>query len=66
MKISYSPNSINLWTRIKKKLGTGKSKKIIFDNCKFNLKRGYNEEQLLVDIKNIHDKRLNNEDIGDK
>ena len=65
MRISYSPNSMNLWTRIKKKLGMGKNKKIIFDNCKFNLKRNYSEEQLIEAIKEIHDERLNYNDIND-
>jgi hypothetical protein len=34
MKINYSPNAMNLWTRIKKKLGTGKNKTINIENCK--------------------------------
>ena len=63
MKISYSPNSMNLWTRIKSKLGSGKNKKIIYDNCKFNLKNQYDEETLINDIQKIHDERLNYDDI---
>ena len=63
MKISYSPNSMNLWTRIKSKLGSGKNKKIIYDNCKFNLKKHYDEESLINDIQKIHNERLNYDDI---
>ena len=63
MKISYSPNSMNLWTRIKSKLGSGKNKKIIYDNCKFNLKNQYDKETLINDIQKIHDERLNYDDI---
>ena len=63
MKISYSPNSINLWARIKNKLGSDKNKKIIFNNCKFNLKKKYTEEEMINDIKDIHDERLNYNDI---
>ena len=65
MKISYSPNSINLWARIKNKLGSGKNKKIIFNNCKFNLKKKYTEDEMINDIKEIHDERLNYNDIND-
>lgn len=64
MKISFSPNSMNLWTRIKKRLGMGKNRKIDYDNCKFNLhKKNYSQENLINDIKEIHNERFNYEDI---
>ncbi len=55
LSIDYSPNSINLFKRIKESL----IGKIEFDKCRFNLCKGYTEERLLNDIKRIHDKRLN-------
>lgn len=60
MRIPYSPNSINLWLRIKQNLGKGKGKgkKIIYNGCKFNLKDGYTEKRLIRDIKKIHNERL--------
>jgi len=57
-KIYYSPNSMNLWTRIKKKLGSGRKRKIEIDNCKFNLVKDYTEDDLIRDIMKIHDERL--------
>jgi HEPN domain-containing protein len=57
MTIDYSPNSMNLWHRIKTKLG---NKKIIIDNCKFKLKKRYTEGRLIDDIKEIHQERYNN------
>jgi hypothetical protein len=63
MKINYSPNSMNLWNRIKKKLGSGKNKKINIDNCKFNLMKKYTEKTLIDDVKDLHNERLNHEDI---
>lgn len=62
-EIAYSPNSMNLWTRIKKQLGTGKKKKLMIDNCKFNLKKNYTEKQLIKDIKAIHNERFDTIDI---
>lgn len=58
-KINYSPNAMNLWIRIKQKLGSGRKKKLIIDNCKFNLKGNYTEKQFLDDIMKIHNERLN-------
>jgi hypothetical protein len=60
MKINYSPDAMNLWNRIKTKLGRNK---IIVSSCKFNLEDKYSENKLIRDIKNIHDERLNVEDI---
>ncbi len=55
LSIDYSPNSINLFKRIKERL----KNKIEFDRCRFNLCAGYTEDRLINDIKKIHDKRLN-------
>jgi len=62
-EITYSPNSINLWNRIKDQLGSGRKKKLFIDNCKFNLRDGYEEEDLISDIQNIHDERFDTEGI---
>ena len=59
MKLSYSPNSINLFKRVK----DGLKNKIDFTKCSFNLREGYTEEKLLKAIKKIHDERLNTDDI---
>ena len=59
MNITYSPNSINLWTRIKDSLGTGRNKKIKFNNSKFNLRAKYTEQKLIKDINDIHNERYN-------
>lgn len=47
LKINYSPNSMNLWNRIKTKLGKNK---IIVSGCNFNLEDGYTERKLIRDI----------------
>jgi hypothetical protein len=60
MKINYSPNAMNLWNRVKTKLGRNK---IIVSGCKFNLEDKYSENKLIRDIKNIHNERLNVDDI---
>lgn len=57
-EIAYSPNSMNLWTRIKQQLGTGKRKKLRIDNCKFNLRKKYTEKGMIEDIQAIHDERF--------
>jgi len=49
---------MNLWTRIKKKLGSGRKRKINIDNCKFNLVNDYTEDDLIKDIMKIHNERL--------
>ena len=59
MKIMYSPNSINLWHRIKNSLGSGRNKKIIISGCKFSLCKKYTKNQLMKDIIEIHNERLN-------
>jgi len=59
-EIYYSPNSVNLWNRIKKKLG---NKKIEYSGSNFNLKKNYTERMLIKDIKNIHNERLDTDNI---
>ena len=66
MKILYSPNSINLWMRIKSKLSKGKNKKIFCSSSKFNLRKKYTQKQLMADVHEIHNERLNyDDDIDD-
>ncbi|AVL94489.1 putative KilA-N domain-containing protein [Moumouvirus australiensis] len=60
LKICHSPNSMNLWNRIKTKLG---KKKIIYSGCNFNLEDDYTENKLVRDIKRIHNERLDTDDI---
>ncbi|AGD93036.1 putative KilA-N domain-containing protein [Megavirus lba] len=63
MRINYSPNSVNLWTRIKNNIASGKKRKIEASGSKFNFKRNYTEQQLKKDIMSIHNERLNTDDI---
>jgi len=63
LTINYSPNSINLWNRIKNKLGSGRDRKIKIRNCRFNLVNGYTKTKLISDISKIHNERLNYNDI---
>ncbi|AEQ33377.1 KilA-N and DUF3627 domain-containing protein [Megavirus chiliensis] len=60
LKINHSPNSMNLWNRIKTKLG---KKKITYSGCNFNLENDYTENKLVRDIKKIHNERLDTDDI---
>jgi len=55
---------MNLWTRIKRKLGSGRKRKIDIDNCKFNLRNNYTEDELIRDIVGIHNERLKYDDVG--
>jgi KilA-N domain/Protein of unknown function (DUF3627) len=59
LEIDYSPNSINLFKRMKDQL----KKKIEFYNCDFDLKKKYTEEMLIRDINKIHNERLNTNDV---
>ncbi len=59
LNITYSPNSVNLFKRIKEKLRG----KIEFDKCRFNLCGRYTEKRLLEDIKKIHDKRFDTKNL---
>ena len=54
LEIEYSPNAMNLWHRIRKKL----NKKLDISGTKFNIEAGYSEKRLIEDIKKIHNKRL--------
>ena len=58
LTIQYSPNSMNLWTRIKKCLAYGQNKKIQVDGCGFNRMKHYSEKQLIKDIRDIHNERF--------
>lgn len=60
--IKYSPNAIHLWNVIKKKLASGRNKKIDLSGCKFNLVKGYTKKQLKKDIIAIHNERLDHDD----
>lgn len=62
IKIGYSPNSVHLWNVIKKKLINDK-KKIDLFGCKFNLINKYTKKQLKKDIIQIHNERLNSDDV---
>lgn len=58
-EIKYSPNSINLWQRIKNKLGKGRKKKIEYKNCNLNIiDPNYDQDDLIKDIKEIHKERI--------
>lgn len=61
LKLTYSPNSMNLWTRIKGKLGFGRKRKLDISHCKFNLRGKYSEDDLINDVKEIHNERFNSE-----
>ncbi|BCS82504.1 putative KilA-N domain-containing protein [Cotonvirus japonicus] len=63
MTIKYTPNSKNLWHKLKKKLTT-KGKIIINRNtCLFNLDEDFSEQQLKQMIKKIHESRKNHRDL---
>lgn len=62
-KINYSPNSIHLWNIIKERLASGSKKKIDLSGCKFNLVDGYTKKELIKNINNIHNERLDYDDI---
>ena len=53
LEIKYTPNSMNLWARVKKKL----SKHILVSGSRFNRVIGYPENRLIRDIKTIHRER---------
>jgi hypothetical protein len=59
MRLGYSPNSINLFKRIKLAL----REKITSNKCSFNLNDRYTEKQMIRDIKKIHDERLATDDL---
>jgi len=55
LEISYNPNSINLWDRCKENL----KRHIDFRQNNFGLKRNYTETELINDINDINDEKLN-------
>ena len=57
LRINYSPNSINLWNKIRERLGAGRKKKINIFGCKFALLDDYTIEELVEDIRKIHNER---------
>lgn len=52
-EIKYTPNSMNLWGRIRKKVGTD----IVIKGSRFNRVHGYTEGKLLRTIERIHSER---------
>ena len=56
-KIEHTPNSINLWTRIRKNLK--KRGKIDAKGCNFNLLGDFTEKKMLTFVENTHDERFN-------
>jgi len=60
-KIKYTPNSINLWTRIRDKLRL--HRKIEGPGCKFNLINNFSETRMIRYVEKIHDERLNTKNI---
>jgi hypothetical protein len=53
LRIEYSPNSINLWDRVKERL----REHIRTVGCTLTLKSGYTEEHLLKDITDINEEK---------
>jgi len=60
-KIKYTPNSINLWTRIRDELR--QRGKIEGPGCKFNLINNFSESRMIRCVETIHDERLNIENM---
>jgi hypothetical protein len=58
LKIYYSPNSANLWHRVKMAL---KNRLPNLQGCKFNLENNYTQTMLINDIKQIHAERFDTE-----
>lgn len=54
IEIQYNPNSINLWDRIKENLHD----KMRFKLNNFGLKRNYTEEEMIKDINDINEEKL--------
>jgi len=64
LEIYYTPNSMNLWTRIKEELNTGgKKRKIKTSGRNFNLANDFTEKILIKCIKKIHNERFNTDDV---
>jgi hypothetical protein len=62
LRINYSPNSINLWKRIKNKLTQRRHPKIEVSGCRFNILDNYDEDSLINTIREIHNERLKYDD----
>ena len=56
LEIKYTPNSMNLWNRIRKNMN---GKKIAVSGSRFKRLIGYSERRMIREIQNIHDKRYN-------
>lgn len=65
MQIDYSPNAMNLWTRIREKLErvSKRKRKINCNGRNFNLNNGFTKRNLLKAINQIHNERLNIIDV---
>ena len=65
LHIDYSPNSMNLWTRIREKMEQvpDKNKRIECSGRNFNLVNKFTKKELIKEIKQIHNERLNTKDI---
>lgn len=65
LHIEYSPNSMNLWTRVREKLEnvSEENKKIECKSRNFNLINDYTKKELIKKIKQIHNERLNTTNI---
>ena len=60
-KINFTPNSINLWTRIRNELKA--KRKIDGAGCKFNLKGNFTQAKMIQYVEKIHDERFDTDDI---
>ena len=59
LEIKYTPNSMNLWGRIKKELNR---KKIAVTGSRFKRLVGYSEKRMIREIQKIHDERFEYDD----
>ena len=59
LEIKYTPNSMNLWSRIKKELNR---KKIAVTGSRFKRLVGYSEKRMIREIQKIHDERYEYDD----
>ena len=59
LEIKYTPNSMNLWGRIKKELN---GKKIAVTGSRFKRLVGYSEKRMIREIQKIHDERFEYDD----
>ena len=59
LEIKYTPNSMNLWDRIKKEMNR---KKIAVSGSRFKRLVGYSENRMIREIQRIHDERYEYDD----